>query len=124
MKLFGMGHFLLLAGLLATAAVAAETWPQFRGPTGQGIASGPGPLKWSKDTGIAWKIPLAAHGWSSPVIADGKIVLTGSRNEISPDAATIVFETDMAERTLASPVLLGGALYIRTETHLWKIIGE
>jgi outer membrane protein assembly factor BamB len=61
--------------------MAAEAWPQFRGPTGQGIASGAGPLKWSKDTGIAWKMPLAAQGWSSPVIADGKIILTGSRKD-------------------------------------------
>lgn len=74
-------HCLLLAGFLASVAMAAEGWPQFRGPTGQGIASGPGPLKWSKDTGIAWKIPLAAQGWSSPVIAGGKIVLTGSRKD-------------------------------------------
>lgn len=70
-----------VAGLLAGTAVAAETWPQFRGPTGQGIASGAGPLKWSKDIGIAWKMPLSAQGWSSPVIADGKIILTGSRKD-------------------------------------------
>lgn len=69
------------AGLMASTAIAAETWPQFRGPTGQGIASGAGPLKWSKDTGIAWKMPLSAQGWSSPVIADGKIILTGSRKD-------------------------------------------
>lgn len=69
------------AGLLASTAMAAEAWPEFRGPTGQGIASGAGPLKWSKDTGIAWKMPLAAQGWSSPVIADGKIILTGSRKD-------------------------------------------
>ncbi len=72
---------LLLAGSLATAALGAESWPQFRGPTGQGIASGPGPLKWSADAGIAWKVPLPAQGWSSPVIAAGKVILTGSRKD-------------------------------------------
>jgi outer membrane protein assembly factor BamB len=72
---------LFLAGVLASGAMAAEAWPQFRGPTGQGIASGAGPLKWSKDTGIAWKMPLSAQGWSSPVIAEGKIILTGSRKD-------------------------------------------
>lgn len=72
---------LFLFCLLANATTAAETWPQFRGPSGQGIASGPGPLKWGKDNGIAWKVPLAALGWSSPVIADGKIILTGSRKD-------------------------------------------
>ena len=74
-------HCLFLAGLLASVATAAETWPQFRGPTGQGIASGSGPMKWGKDAGIAWKIPMTTQGWSSPVIADGKIILTGSRKD-------------------------------------------
>jgi outer membrane protein assembly factor BamB len=72
---------LFLTASLATAAMAADSWPQFRGPTGQGIATGTGPLKWSKDAGVAWKTPLSAQGWSSPVIADGKIVLTGSRKD-------------------------------------------
>jgi outer membrane protein assembly factor BamB len=81
MKFLEKCHCLLLAGSLTSVATAAETWPQFRGPTGQGIASGPGPLKWSKDAGIAWKIPLTAKGWSSPVIANRKIVLTGSRKD-------------------------------------------
>ena len=81
MNFLGKCHCLLLAGSLTSAATAAETWPQFRGPTGQGTASGSGPLKWSKDAGIAWKIPLSAQGWSSPVIADGKIILTGSRKD-------------------------------------------
>jgi hypothetical protein len=44
--------------------------------------------------------------------------------KISPDGAKIQFETDLAERTLASPILLGGALYLRTEKHLWKITGN
>lgn len=83
--------------------MADEAWPQFRGPTGQGIASGAGPLKWSKDTGIAWKIPLAAQGWSSPVIADEKIILTGSRKDGD------------------TPHLTAFALDVATGKTLWKI---
>jgi outer membrane protein assembly factor BamB len=83
MTLTGKTPRLLIASLsLATFAFAAEhSWPQFRGPTGQGIAEGKGPLKWSKDQGIAWKVPMPATGWSSPVIAKGKIVLTGARKD-------------------------------------------
>jgi outer membrane protein assembly factor BamB len=95
MNFLGKCQCLLLAGSLTSSALAAGTWPQFRGPTGQGIASGPGPLKWSKDTGIAWKIPLAAQGWSSPVIADGKIVLTGSRKD-GETTHLIAFALDVA----------------------------
>ena len=95
MNILGKYHCLLLAGSLTSAAMAAEAWPQFRGPTGQGIASCPGPLKWSKDAGIAWKVPLAAQGWSSPVIANGKIVLTGSRKD-GDTAHLTAFALDVA----------------------------
>ena len=74
-------RYLYIAGLLVCTAVANDDWPQFRGPSGQGIASGSGPLKWGKDTGIAWKIPMTTQGWSSPVIVDGKLVLTGARKD-------------------------------------------
>lgn len=95
MNILGKCHCLLLAGSLTSAAMAAETWPQFRGPTGQGITSGPGPLKWSKDAGIAWKVPLTSQGWSSPVIADGKIILTGSRKD-GDTAHLTAFALDVA----------------------------
>jgi outer membrane protein assembly factor BamB len=95
MKFLGKCYCLLLAGSLTSVTMAADTWPQFRGPTGQGIASGSGPLKWSKDAGIAWKVPLAAQGWSSPVIADGKIVLTGSRKD-GDTTVLVAFALDVA----------------------------
>jgi outer membrane protein assembly factor BamB len=95
MNFLGKCHCLLLAGSLTSAATAAETWPQFRGPTGQGIADGSGPIKWSKDTGIEWKIPLSAQGWSSPVIADGKIILTGSHKD-GDTAHLTAFALDVA----------------------------
>ena len=95
MNFLGKCHCLLLAGSLTSAAIAADAWPQFRGPTGQGIASGPGPLKWGKDVGIAWKVPLTSQGWSSPVIADGKIVLTGSRKDGETTVLT-AFALDVA----------------------------
>lgn len=127
---------LFLAGLLVSSVMAAETWPQFRGPTGQGIASGGGPLKWGKEAGIAWKTPLIARGWSSPVIADGKIILTGSRKDgdttnltaFALDVATgiIIWEmnlfTPTAEETAAlhgknslassTPVIADGVAYV------------
>lgn len=127
---------LLLAGFISSAATATEAWPQFRGPTGQGIASGSGPVKWGKNTGIAWKIPLAAQGWSSPIIADGKIVLTGVRKDgntthltaFAIDVATgkTLWDVDLftptAEETAAmhgknslaspTPVIADGVVYV------------
>ena len=64
--------------LLAVAPRAgAEDWPQFRGPTGQGHATERGlPLEWSETRNVLWKTSVAGSGWSSPVVAGGKVWLT------------------------------------------------
>ena len=56
--------------LLAFALLAAD-WPQFLGPTRDGIAPGPRPgtkaeLMWKQDVG---------HGFAGPVIADNRLIL-------------------------------------------------
>lgn len=69
-----MIRFLLVA--LAPLAAAAD-WPQFRGPTQQGHADANGlPLEWGPTKNVAWKVPVPGKGWSSPVVAEGKIYLT------------------------------------------------
>lgn len=61
---------------------AAEDWTQFRGPTGQGIATARNlPETWSETENVAWKTPLPGLGWSSPVIQDSKIWLTAALDE-------------------------------------------
>jgi outer membrane protein assembly factor BamB len=65
--------------LLTSTAARTQDWPQFRGPTGQGHSVEQElPLAWSEDTNIRWKVPVPGRGWSSPVIADGRIWLTTS----------------------------------------------
>jgi outer membrane protein assembly factor BamB len=69
---------LITAWLLVQAAVAAaEDWPQFRGPGGQGHSTETGlPLEWSETRNVAWKVPVPGRGWSSPVVAGGRVWLT------------------------------------------------
>ena len=68
---------------------AAEDWPQFRGPTGQGHSKEQGlPLAWSETQNIAWKVPVSG-GWSSPVIAGGRVWVTAvdaTRNKRGEDS--------------------------------------
>jgi outer membrane protein assembly factor BamB len=88
-----MKRWLILCFLLApvyplpfSADAGEVAWPQFRGPTGQGHApDGHLPLRWSESQGIKWKTPLPGRGWSSPVIADGRIWVT-TAEEHSGDA--------------------------------------
>lgn len=57
----------------------AGDWPQFRGPTGQGISEDSGlPIQWSESENIRWKVPIPGEGWSSPVIKDGRVWLTAA----------------------------------------------
>jgi outer membrane protein assembly factor BamB len=68
---------LLLPLLFASHTLSAESWPEFRGPTGQGHASSATlPTEWSETKNVAWKTELPGKGWSSPVAADGVIWLT------------------------------------------------
>jgi len=65
--------------VLGRAGVRAEDWPQFRGPTGQGHSSERGlPLDWSESRNVKWKTPVPGRGWSSPVVAGGRVWLTTS----------------------------------------------
>ncbi len=56
------------------------TWPQWRGPSGQGLSSESGlPASWSGDSeNIRWKTELPGVGNSSPIVSDGKVYLTAA----------------------------------------------
>ena len=58
---------------LLSALAATLPWPEFRGPTGQGIAPAGTkvPLTWSEDQNVTWKTRIHGRAWSSP-ISDGK----------------------------------------------------
>jgi outer membrane protein assembly factor BamB len=65
--------------VMAAVEARAEDWPQFRGPTGQGHSAESGlPLEWSESRNVLWKTPVPGRGWSSPVIAEGRVWLTTS----------------------------------------------
>ncbi|HAB16577.1 MAG TPA: serine/threonine protein kinase [Verrucomicrobiales bacterium] len=55
----------------------AGDWPEFRGPTGQGLSVATNvPIHWSQSNNVAWKTAIPGEGWSSPVLARGKLFLT------------------------------------------------
>ena len=69
----------ILAILFLTLSATADDWPQFRGPGGQGHSSETVlPGEWSEAKNLAWKTPVPGMGWSSPVVADGRVWLTTS----------------------------------------------
>ena len=71
---------LFLLGLLPTLVPAADDWPSWRGPTGDGLAAADAspPLTWGEEENVLWAIELPGLGNSSPVIRDGRIYLTAA----------------------------------------------
>ncbi|HEV3344384.1 MAG TPA: PQQ-binding-like beta-propeller repeat protein [Pirellulales bacterium] len=72
---------ILVAALLSMTAgpmlEAGETWPQFRGPDGQGISDAKGvPVEWNESKNVKWKTPIRGRAWSSPVIWHDQVWLT------------------------------------------------
>jgi outer membrane protein assembly factor BamB len=68
-----------LAIVLVLSSIRAEDWPEFRGPTGQGIAQDKRlPIEWSNTRNVVWKQLIPGSGWSSPVVVTGRIYLTTS----------------------------------------------
>jgi len=83
--------FLVLFGAVVslfalTTTATAENWPQFRGPTGQGLTSETNlPITWGKDgQNILWKSPLpptiakadADNNQSSPIVWGDRVYVT------------------------------------------------
>lgn len=57
--------------------LAAEDWPEFRGPTGQGISTASNlPTQWGPQSNVVWKVGIAGKGWSSPVVIGERLYLT------------------------------------------------
>ena len=55
----------------------AENWPQFRGPTRQGVSSEMKlPLKWSATENVVWKTEIPGESWSSPVVWGERVFVT------------------------------------------------
>jgi outer membrane protein assembly factor BamB len=64
---------------------SAADWPEFRGPTGQGIANVRNvPLHWGPESNVVWKTAIPGEGWSSPVLVADKLYLTSATTDDGP----------------------------------------
>jgi outer membrane protein assembly factor BamB len=85
--------FLLLFAL--AAAVPAEDWPEFRGPTAQGHSTERGlPLEWSESRNVMWKTRVPGLGWSSPVVASGRVWITSAIKERGGSLRALAFDLE------------------------------
>jgi outer membrane protein assembly factor BamB len=66
-----------LSVCLLHPVLAADHWPQFRGPTGDGHSDSTGlPVKFSDTEKAKWKTAIHGRGWSSPVVLGDQVWIT------------------------------------------------
>ncbi len=81
--------------VLAGAALEAQDWPEFRGPTGQGHSTERGvPLEWSESRNVVWKTPVPGRGWSSPVVAGGRVWMTTATKANGASLRALAFDVE------------------------------
>ncbi|MBN1561609.1 PQQ-binding-like beta-propeller repeat protein [candidate division KSB1 bacterium] len=123
---------------LAVQLTAQENWPDWRGPSHDGVSKAKGlPISWSESQNIVWKTAIHDEGWSTPVIWDDQIWLTTATTDgatlfaLCVDFATgkiirdiKVFDIAEPQRkhpqnsyATPSPVIEKGRLYVHYGTH-------
>lgn len=78
----GRTLFAASVGSAWLALAAAEPWPQFRGPRGDGTSASVGlPIEWSEQQNIRWKTATHGRAWSSPVVWGGQVWVSTATEE-------------------------------------------
>jgi outer membrane protein assembly factor BamB len=75
---------------------------------------------------LAWRLRLKGTFYASPIAANGKLYVVNDDGfaqviSLEPSRGTISAERDFKESIMGTPALSDGALYFRSEAHVWKI---
>ena len=66
----------IVIGFTLAAELAAENWPQWRGPALNGVSAETNlPVRWSKTDNILWKLAMPAWSGSTPIVWGDRIFL-------------------------------------------------
>ncbi|MES1213737.1 MAG: PQQ-binding-like beta-propeller repeat protein, partial [Singulisphaera sp.] len=76
-----------------------------------------------------WKLRLKGQFWATPVIAGDHLYIVNQEGlaqvvKLGDKAGEIVFQGDLGDRVFGTPIIADGALYVRTDGHLWKFAGS
>ncbi|MGD9636979.1 MAG: PQQ-binding-like beta-propeller repeat protein [Pirellulales bacterium] len=72
-----VGVCLVVVVVFTAEGLAAEDWPQWRGPLASGVAAaGEYPTNFSSDEAVAWKVELPGAGCSTPIVWGDSIYVT------------------------------------------------
>ena len=90
--------FFISQALTPVPARAAESWPGWRGPHGDGkVPEEKPPLQWGAESGILWKTPVPGRGHSSPTI-HGKRIFLATADEAAESQSVLAFDQETGKR--------------------------
>ncbi len=124
-----------LAVLLRPAAVA-EDWPQWRGPSLNGVSREPNlPVRWSPTEHVAWKLEMPDKSGATPIIWGNAVFLHVAEGEnlslwrVDEATGKVVWKRPIAggnyrinkqNMSSPSPVTDGAGVYVMTGTGVMK----
>ena len=76
----------LTISLSAMITVSADNWPQWRGPSLNGVSGEKNlPVKWGPDENVSWKLPMPSRSGSTPIVWNDVVVLNVALQEKEGD---------------------------------------
>jgi len=118
---------------LSAGLVAAENWPQWRGPDNDGISKETNlPTKWSATQNVAWTLPMPGMAGSTPIVWGDRIFLTSADGD-----DLVLLSVSTAGKELWKRKIGSGKIRARTDEgngassspstdgkHVWAFVGS
>jgi outer membrane protein assembly factor BamB len=84
---------------------SSQDWPDFRGPGGQGLSTERDlPVEWSESRNVVWKTPVPGLGWSSPVVAGGRVWITSATGDRDLSLRALAFDVETGREVVNAEV--------------------
>jgi outer membrane protein assembly factor BamB len=131
-----MTIFATAIALLSITTAFAENWPQWRGPSLNGISAEKNlPVKWTTEENITWKLAMPGFSGSTPIIWGERIFLNVAEGDnlhlwcIDRTKGAVLWSqllgggnTKMRKQNMSSPspVTDGRSVYVMTGTGILK----
>lgn len=85
--------------------VAAENWPQWRGPRNDGTSAEKSvPTKWSKTENVAWRTEMPGQGGATPIVWENRLFVTSADGD---DLLLISLDTESGKEVWRRKVTSG-----------------
>ena len=131
-----IGFVTLIAVFLFTFAVQAQNWPQWRGPSLNGVSTEKNlPVKWTTEENVAWKTAMPGWSGSTPIIWRDRIFLNVADGDnlalwcLDKTSGEVLWKkplgggnVKMRKQNMSSPspVTDGRSIYVMTGTGMFK----